>query len=191
MPTLAIHVVWTTYGTWLPGNVRGHWSPLYDIYGNIRESGGKLNVPDQITRRRAAELMKESPLVLGQEEISIVADELGRHFVTDVAAIAPGKPGAICYAAGIEPKHAHLLLGPIEEDISKCVGRLKGTSSSAVLKCSAYQDRQRVWTQGYWKVFLFDKLAVASVKKYIDAHNLRRGLKAEPYSWISPCPYFI
>jgi hypothetical protein len=34
-------------------------------------------------------------------------------------------------------------------------------------------------------VFLFDDIGVTAVKRYIDAHNIRRGLPAEPYPWIS------
>lgn len=41
MATIGIHLVWTSYGTWLPGDDRGHWSPLFDFYGHLVERGGK------------------------------------------------------------------------------------------------------------------------------------------------------
>ena len=46
---------------------------------------------------------------------------------------------------------------------------------------------------GKWRkrVFLFDEIGVAAVKQYIDAHNVRRDLPAEPYPWICPCPYLV
>ena len=53
--THGIHLIWTTHGTWLPGDRRGHWSPLFNLYGNIRERGGKLNLPD--TGERLESLM--------------------------------------------------------------------------------------------------------------------------------------
>jgi hypothetical protein len=37
-------------------------------------------------------------------------------------------------------------------------------------------------------VFLSSAEAVEAVKKYIDAHNLRRGLPAEPFPWITRQP---
>jgi REP element-mobilizing transposase RayT len=89
----------------------------------------------------------------------------------------------MAWAAAIEPNHVHLLLGPVDEDIARVIGRLKGTSSSAVGLLPRNRHRTRVWTAGYWKVFLFDELAVAVVKAYIDAHNVRRGLPAEPFGW--------
>jgi hypothetical protein len=187
-PTLAVHLIWTTYMTWPPGDPRGHWGPLFDMYGRIRERGGQFHFPDPETRRRAAELAKEAPKFLNASEAGIVGAAIGKLVrITPEAIERPAPP--LAWAAAIETNHVHLLLGPIEEDIQKCVGRIKGTSSSDVLDLEENQDRKRVWTSGYWKVFLFDELAVATVKEYIGAHNVRRGAPCEPYSWISRCPY--
>jgi hypothetical protein len=178
--TLGIHLIWTTYGTWLPGDDRGHWSALFDLYGSIRERGGKLNIPDPETRIRAKSRMTETPKWLSPEEIAIVAEELG---------ILLSPPNPPCWAATIESNHIHLLVGPVTEDIAPYAGRLKGRTSSEVGALSRNAGRERVWTSGYWKVFLFDEIAVTAVKRYIDTHNTRRGLPAEPYSWITHCPY--
>jgi hypothetical protein len=77
MATVGIHLIWTTYGTWLPGDPRGHWSPLLDFYGNLIERGGKLNRGDLITQQFAAERMKEPAKILDEKEITVVADVLG------------------------------------------------------------------------------------------------------------------
>jgi hypothetical protein len=173
--TRGIHLIWTTYGTWLPGDDRGHWSSLFDLYGAIRERGGKLNTPDAVTRARAQAMMSEPPKRLDGDEVAVVAGELPLHLGTSPA-----------WAAAIEPNHVHLLVGSVWEDLDRYVGRLKGRTSSEVGALPRNADRRRVWTSGFWKVFLFDELAVAAVKQYIDAHNPRRGLPAEPYPWITP-----
>ena len=90
-----------------------------------------------------------------------------------------------CYAAAIEPTHVHLLLGALEENIAQFVGRLKGTSSSAALKLPHNRDRRRIWTAGYWKVFLFDESAMRAVIEYIESHNRRAALPAA-FDWITP-----
>jgi hypothetical protein len=177
MPTCGIHLVWTTYGTWLPGDDRGHWSALFDLYGHIRNRGGQLNLPDPVTRDRAVELMTEPPRWLDDEEMAIVAEELSRHVGT--------ASGPLAWAAAIESNHVHLLVGPVGEPLERFVGRIKGRTSSAVGALPRNAGRERVWTSGYWRVFLFDDIGVFAVKEYIDAHNLRRGLPAEPYSWIT------
>jgi REP element-mobilizing transposase RayT len=177
MATVGIHLIWTTYGTWLPGDDRGHWSPLLDCYGSIVEAGGKLNREDLTTLEIARELMKEPPKILDAEEQSIVAAKLGdivRHHQYCI------------YAAAIEPTHVHLLLGPLAESIGVVAGRLKGQTSSALRDLPRNHGRQRTWTAKYWKVFLFDELALARVNKYIEDHNLRRGLGASPFDWLRP-----
>lgn len=89
------------------------------------------------------------------------------------------------HAATVEPKHVHLLLGPLEEDIERVVGR-KGRTSSAAVHQGSEPGRQRTWTAGYWKVFVFEGRAVPIVARYTEAHNERRGLPAAPYGRITP-----
>src|SRR5262249_55240466 len=121
--TRGIHLIWTTYGSWLPGDDRGHWSALFDLYGGIIKRGGKLNKPDNVTRPRARRLMAGSPKLLVAEEIATVAAELAQH-------VAPHGPPA--WAAAIEANHVHLLVGPLTEDVKLFAGRIKGRTSSAV-----------------------------------------------------------
>ena len=70
------HVIWTTYMTWPPGDDRGHWSPLFDLYGHLIEQGHRLNLPDPVTRSRASEWAREPPRVLTPSDRRIVADTI-------------------------------------------------------------------------------------------------------------------
>ncbi|MCH8150883.1 MAG: transposase [Planctomycetes bacterium] len=178
--TRGIHVIWTTYGTWLPGDRRGHWSAVLDLYGRLKRAGHQMNMPDTETHSRARSLMKNAPKELTIAEIQIVANVFGTY-------LAPGLPGVgSCHAAAIEPTHVHLLFGPVGEPIGTFVGQLKGASSSAVLRRPGNHGRKRIWTAGYWKVFLFEDETVDAVAEYIEAHNTRRGLPAIPFPWITP-----
>ncbi len=174
MATVGIHFIWTSYGTWLPGDDRGHWSPLFDFYGRLIERGGKLNRGDLATQAAARELMKEPPKILSADDQAAVAKTIGTLVIDPV----------IVYAAAIEPTHVHVLLGPLAENIGRFAGRIKGMTSSAVLDLPESRGRTRTWTAKYWKVFLFDDVALAAVKRYIEEHNLRRGLAAAPFDWI-------
>src|SRR2546421_142117 len=109
MATVGIHLVWTAYGTWLPGDDRGHWSPLYHFYGDVIERGGQLNRADLTTRELSRERLTEPPKILTSEERVVVADKLGRLLG------GAGQPRA--YAAAIEENHVHILLSPHEEKI--------------------------------------------------------------------------
>lgn len=200
MATRGIHLIWTTYMTWLPGDARGHWSPLFDFYGHVVRSGGSLNKPSARTRARARSLAKETPKSLTEYETQVVAGVIDRlvdrahHIAPGMSArhIAPGMPGAILKpitglhirAAAIEATHVHLLIDPIPIDIGVVAGRLKSMTSSALVALPQNRQRRRTWTTGYWKVFLFDDAAVDAVRGYIEQHNVRRGLAPAPFPWI-------
>ena len=115
--------------------------------------------------------------LLSQEERIVVATKLGT--------LLGGALQPRAYAAAIEENHVHILLGPVEEKIHVTAGRLKGCTSSEVLALPSNQHRTRTWTSKYWKVFLFDDTAFFAVKQYIEEHNLRRGLPASPYEWLT------
>jgi REP element-mobilizing transposase RayT len=178
--TVGVHLIWTCKGTWLPGDSRGHWSPLFDMYGRLRADGQQLQMPDATTREYALSRMKDDPKILADDEFDIVADCFADHFSPMSA------EGVVAHACAIEPTHVHLLVGPVRESIDRFVGRLKGASSSALMKHPSNWGRSHNWTTGYWKVFLFDLPAMHAVAQYIEKHNQRRGLPATPYHWLQP-----
>jgi REP element-mobilizing transposase RayT len=90
-----------------------------------------------------------------------------------------------CYAAAIEENHVHLLLSPVEEDLDRYVGRLKGRSSSVLKGLPQNASRRHHWTARFWRVFLYDSEALHAVRQYIIEHNLRRGLPADPFPFVS------
>lgn len=152
---IALHVIWTTYLTWPPGDSRGHWSALFDLYGRIRIKGGQLNGSDAITKECALSIAKESPKLLTIQEQSIVAELLGKHLQLNPR----------CHAAAIESNHVHLLIDVPTEPIDRCIGRLKGTTSSAIGKLPENAARRRTWTTGYWKVFIDDHSAFDAIRE--------------------------
>jgi hypothetical protein len=190
MPTCGIHVISTTYRTWMPGDARGHWSPLFDFYGRLKESGHRLRLPDPDTFRHSSEIAKEPEMVLSPHAMTIVAHTFRAlltppHSPPLVAGTALFKP-PIVYAAAIERTHFHLLIGILREDLGTFVGRLKGSAASAVLSFPEYAGRTRVWTAHYWEVFLFDERGVDTVQTYVEQHNVRRGLPPSPFDWVHP-----
>jgi REP element-mobilizing transposase RayT len=179
MSTVAIHAIWTTYLTWPPGDPRGHWSPLFDFYGHLIDQGHKLNLPDPITVQYATAQTKETERVLTPEDQQIVADMIGLILREDLE----GRVAA--YASAIERTHTHLLLSNCDSDIDKVIGRIKGKTSSAVIKNGSEPWRERTWTTGFWKVFVYDVTTLPHIQVYIENHNKRRGLSPAPYPWIT------
>lgn len=166
--------------TWPPGDPRGHWSPLFDFYGELVAQGGQLNLPDPITYKRSVELAKESPRILTTEDQHIVAETIGEIFCHDFNNQMP------IHGLAIEKNHVHLLLGEMTSSIDQIVGRVKSKTSSQLIQRGSEPNRKRTWTTGYWKVFIFDSGIVPAVQQYIENHNIRQGLPAVPFAWIRP-----
>ena len=62
MSVLGYHITWTTYGTWLPGDVRG-W---------VQWGEWGIKPPDSERERKAREHMVESAVVLTKDQRAIV-----------------------------------------------------------------------------------------------------------------------
>ena len=66
---LAYHLIWTTYGTWLPGDARG-WT-----------KSGVLGIqqPDPVLEQHAREMMVESEVHLTPEQRAAVEQTIRKH----------------------------------------------------------------------------------------------------------------
>jgi REP element-mobilizing transposase RayT len=69
MTVLAYHIVWTTYGTWLPGDARG-W---------IRSGAWGVQPPDAERERFAREHMAAAAVVLTHEQRALVEQTITDH----------------------------------------------------------------------------------------------------------------
>ena len=183
MRTVGIHVIWTTYMTWPPGDPRGHWSALVDLYGHIVRKGGRLNMPDPITLQHAMDVADGPKVILSDVEQRAVAHRIGRMLIDD-SVIA----GSRAFAAAVEPTHVHILFSSLQYNVDDVVGRIKSQTSSMLLEMRGQPEVRRIWTNGSWKVFLFDAEGVAAVQNYVEEHNERRRLAQSPYAWLRPYP---
>ena len=183
MQTVGIHVIWTTYMTWPPVDPRGHWSALMDLYGHIVEVGGRFNLPDAITLEHAKVAAEGAEVILNHKEQTAVADRIGKMLIDD-----PIFGGSRVFAAAVEPTHVHLLFSALQYNVDDVAGRIKSQTSSMLLESRGQPEVRRIWTNGFWRVFLFDAEGVAGVQNYVEEHNERRGMPRSPHAWLRPYP---
>ena len=171
--TIGYHIVLSCYGLWLPGDDRGHWSEAWDdMVGYVEPQ--TLHGGDPVRKRMAAERMKHDPVRLGAATIAVVIEAIGRCAAASSWRIA---------AASIEPTHTHLLLTYAPNDIDDAVKWLKDQTTKSVHRDTGHFGP--VWCRGKWRSFVFDGNAWAAARGYIERHNVRRGLVAAPYDFIS------
>jgi putative transposase len=99
------------------------------------------------------------------------------------------------------PDHFHLLVNPIELDISKVIGKLKGRSASSILKSlRAVEDtttlcqlqlprplasgqKHAVWLQDFSSIDLWSNKFILQKLNYIHMNPVRAGLCDHPAKW--------
>lgn len=69
MPILAYHITWTTYGTWLPGDIRG-W---------VKRKTPGVQSPDDERQRLANLALAEEPVTLSLRQRTIVEQTIRNH----------------------------------------------------------------------------------------------------------------
>ena len=171
--TIGYHLVKSCFGTWLPGDSRGHWSTAWDDEIGYFEPH-QLHEGDSIRKRMATELMKHPPTRLDKAMIDAVALAVGACVAESDWKIA---------AAAIEPTHMHLLITFTNRDIELTAKWIAQMTTKAVHRSTAF-DRP-LWCGGKWLGFIYDEGHWNNARLYIERHNVRRGLPARPWDWIT------
>ncbi len=137
----ALHITWTCYGTWLPGDARGHVSKVLLPEGGFQP---KQNVPgtpvatgDTTTRERAQALQKG-------ETVWLTADQA---FGTATALVEAARSrGWRILRASVMANHVHVVVIDCPDDGPAVRRVLKGVSQAALSRAAS--QPKRWWTQG-------------------------------------------
>jgi REP element-mobilizing transposase RayT len=170
--TIGYHLVKSTHGMWLPGDDRGHWSEAWDEHLGFVEPH-KLHPGDLVRKRMAEERMKHAPVRLSQQMMDVVVETIAECAVASAWEVA---------AFAIESTHFHLLITYSSNDIEQTAKWIAQRTTKAMHQKTRHEGP--VWCGGRWRQFLFDESHWQNTIRYIERHNLRKGLPAKPYSFI-------
>ncbi|MEO0965891.1 MAG: hypothetical protein AAFY08_12310 [Planctomycetota bacterium] len=138
----------TTYGTWLPGDLRG-----YVDNGRVVQSDPLLESNAKRIMRAGAVYLTEVEQKTSFEALVAACDEFNYRLI----------------AVSIESWHAHVLLSHGGDGVAKVAGRLKNRMRQAV-------GKGKVWTEGYDKRYCFTEAEVQARYEYIAGHDGYRPL---------------
>jgi REP element-mobilizing transposase RayT len=172
--TLGYHWVKTGYGLWLPGDERGHWSEAWDEQIGYIEPH-MLHEGDPVRLRMAQERLTHPPVKLTPEMVNIVERVIG-----ECAAASPWSIDA----ASIERTHTHLLLTYSGLDIQRTVKWISQQTTKAIHRETDHVGP--IWGKGDWCVYVYDANYYGNIKRYIERHNVRRGVGPRPYAFLAP-----
>ncbi len=156
----ALHITWTCYGTWLPGDERGHVSNILLPHGGFLR---KQNVPgttfasgDRFTRNRARSLQKSDTFWLNQAQGLCVAEAL---------VSAAGERNWRILRAALMANHVHTVICDCPDDGPAVRRILKGVSQAKLSK--ALGSSLRCWTAGGSDRYKHGSEAVDAAVKYV------------------------
>ena len=169
---IGYHVIFTTYGTWLPNDPRGSYSK--QIYqrelaelGDVMY-GRRCPQPSRQSMRRfrtaAVRRLSRPPYYVTQATRPIIALAFGR-VVDRLRLRVP--------ACAIMNDHVHLLVFRSKHRIEYLVNQFKGAATHDL------GLRQTPWTRKAWRVFLDDDEALWAASEYVEANPHAAGLEPQ------------
>lgn len=154
MPTLAYHITWTTYGTWLPGDARG-WT----------KSGiSGIQPPDPAREDAASALMVEDAVTLTPAQQRIVEQTTAEHCRIR---------GWTLHAVHARTNHVHVVVSA-DHDPETVMNQLKAWCSrklsddAGLIEKVAVRSGRRHWfTEGGNKAIIEDEEYLENAKRYV------------------------
>jgi len=187
----AYHVIWGTYGFWLPNDPRGSWSEFvasWELarFGQATKSAVRLPVEytQWKTWRKAAEKALKFPSVhLSGNQALAVAEGFRRGVE---------KSRFTILACSILPQHVHLVLARHHFRAEQICNLLKGESTRQLKDSDLHPQSKfsrngrtpQVWAKKQWINNLDNEEAVETAIRYVDDNPEKEGRRKQRWSFI-------
>lgn len=193
---LGFHVIFSTYGFWLPNDPRGSWSDRIRKWDLLR-----YGPATKVDTRRSVAGVKHDAALRKQAKESLAYPEV---FLTGRQALSVGigfhtavsESDYTVLACSILPQHVHLVLGPHERQIQRIIGHLKGRATQQLKQdgihpLAAYTQPDGTtpspWCRNCWKVFIYSQRHLREAIKYVEDNPLKEGKPRQHWSFVRPC----
>jgi REP element-mobilizing transposase RayT len=176
---IAYHIVFTTYGTWLPNDPRGSFSKqIYNQKIANIASIKYVKKSDIPNKGDLSEFWYKTSKIIHRQPYFI--DEVSRQIIADSFAQTINGLKLITPACAIMKDHIHILVLRTEYKIDYIVNKLKGTATKNL------NLKETPWTKGYWKVFINNKKAMQSAIDYINLNPVSAGMPRQNWKFVKP-----
>jgi REP element-mobilizing transposase RayT len=189
----AYHVIWGTYGFWLPNDPRGSWSAFvasWELprFGKACRSVERSDVHrDELATWRAAaqQTLKFPPVTLTGAQARAAATGFAN---------AVRKSGLSIWACSILPEHVHMVIARHCYGVEKLCNLLKGAATKQLMaellhpqaRFAKGERPPSPWARGQWKVFLEDELAIEEAIHYVEENPLKENKRPQKWSFVTP-----
>jgi REP element-mobilizing transposase RayT len=189
----AYHVIWGTYGFWLPNDPRGSWSDFvasWELlrFGKASQSIDRQDIPHeqwQSWRAAAQQELKFPPVTLTGLQARAAASGF---------ASAVRKSRFCIWACSILPEHVHMVVARHRFGIEKICNLLKGEATKRLSADSLHplarftrgERPPSPWARGQWKVFLESEAAIEEAIRYVEENPVKEGKRRQRWSFVTP-----
>jgi REP element-mobilizing transposase RayT len=176
---IAYHVVFTTYGTWLPNDPRGSYSKA--IYNEQLRMLGRIKYGQQKptpSRRLLLRFWTAANPQISRPPFFI--DDTSRSIIANGFSKVVQRLGVKITACAIMNDHVHILFLRSKYRIEYIINQLKGAATQAL------ELKRTPWSRGCWKVFISDNEALLAAADYIQSNPIAAGLRAQSWDFITP-----
>jgi REP element-mobilizing transposase RayT len=188
------HVIWGTYGFWLPNDPRGSWSDFVASWELVRFGKStrfierqEIDVAQWASWRAAAQQALRYPAVVlsGQQALAVAHG----------FASAVGKSRFTIWACSILPEHVHLVIARHHYEVEQIANLLKGEATKQLKAeglhpqgryANAAGDVPSMWAVGQWKVYLDTDEAIENAIYYVEENPEKEGKSRQTWSFVTP-----
>jgi len=189
---IAQHLIFTTYGFWLPNDPRGSWSDFvrsWELYwyGAATKVTTRRSVAmashDRGLRALQKTALRYDPVKFSDQQIRCVARGFERAVV---------ESGYVLLACSIMPEHTHAVVRRHHNRGEQIIGHLKARATQQLLAEGLHpfhdlpDDSGRLpsaWSRPGWRVYLNEGEDLLRAIRYVEENPLkqRRPLQSWPF----------
>ncbi len=189
------HIIFGTYGFWLPNDPRGSWSDFVGSYETLSQSRSRhqnnehrslaYDKHNQQARIEAKEVLKREPVLFDEGQRAIVAEGFSRSAY---------KGNVKVIACAIMPDHVHFVLGPHRLGGDKLAGFMKAEATKALVAAKVHPFLAEMeedgsvphcWVRGEWKVYIDTLEQMLATIQYVENNPLKEGLPAQTWDFVT------
>lgn len=194
------HIIFSTYGFWLPNDPRGSWSEFVGAWDLFRVGGGATTTSERrslAARKHDRARRLETKRHLQYPPVRFTGEQaraVGRGFARYIA-----RSDTPIWACAILPDHVHLVVGRGRLKVEQLITALKSAATrelreEGIHPLAAYVDARKpdqlpkCFARGAWTVYL-DPPDVARAIRYVEQNPVKDGLPPQRWSFVVESPY--
>jgi REP element-mobilizing transposase RayT len=176
---IAYHVIFTTYGTWLPNDPRGAYSTT--VYNDELKALGAVQYGKQDPPPSRDRLRRFWTSSRGRtKRRQFFVDDSTRRIIAQGFDQVVKKFDLTVHACAIMNDHVHLLLLRSKNRIEYIAGQFKAEATRAL------SLTETPWAKRSWKVFIEDYETMASAAHYIEMNPIKAGQPRQHWDFVTP-----